>query len=87
MTLSVTEITKRWLANRGYQGLCIDGEEGCGCDIDDLFPCNSSPRNCVGGYRFECERCDRENCDQRNDDFGVIFSSDKDFCKPIYKEE
>lgn len=36
MTLSVKEVMKKWLANRGYQGLC---SEDCGCDIDDLFPC------------------------------------------------
>lgn len=81
MTLSVKEVMKKWLANRGYQGLC---SEDCGCDIDDLFPCGEYCGACRAAYRFECERCDRKNCDRRNDDYGVLFSDDKDFCKPVY---
>lgn len=83
MTLSVKAILERWLKNRGYQGLCTDE---CGCDLYDLFPCGECQGGkCRAAYRFDCERCDRRNCDKRNDDFGVLFSEEKDFCKPIYK--
>ena len=82
MSLTVKEIMGKWLANRGYAGLCADE---CGCAIDDLFPCGESQGGrCRAAYRFDCERCERKNCDRRNDDFGVLFSDQKDFCRPIY---
>ena len=82
MTLSVKEILERWLHSRGYDGLC---SEDCGCDYYDLFPCGGDQGGrCRAAYRFECEKCDRKDCDKRNDDFGVLFSDDKEFCRPIY---
>lgn len=83
MSIPVKEIVSRWLAKRGYDGICNDD---CGCCSDDLFPCDNYCGNCVPAYRFDCERCDRKNCSKRNDDYGALFSSEKDFCKPIYKE-
>lgn len=85
MSLDVETIVKRWLRNRGYQGLCC---EECGCDIDDLFPCCEYQRGrCKPAYRFDCYRCTREGCEKRNVDYDTLFAESKDFCRPIYKEE
>jgi len=42
--MNVSEIIKAYLREHGYDGLCNPGE--CGCDIDDLMPCDSP----CGGY-------------------------------------
>lgn len=47
--MDVAKIVEEWLRNNGYTGLCT---EGCGCSIDDLFPCAgcSGLEKCEPGY-------------------------------------
>jgi len=54
MTFTVKDIVKEWLTTNHWSGLC--GDE-CGCDVDDLFPCEACPDECWPGYRRICTRC------------------------------
>lgn len=48
--MTVKEIVKEHLEKNGYGGLF--NEEGpCGCEIDDLIPCNGECDQCVPGYK------------------------------------
>lgn len=40
--IDIPEIIRRWLEENGYDGLsCSDGDDVCGCGIDNLFPCGA----------------------------------------------
>jgi hypothetical protein len=43
--MNVRDIIRAYLLVDKADGLCNPGLE-CGCDIDDLIPCNSDPYNC-----------------------------------------
>jgi hypothetical protein len=43
LQMNVQEILKNHLKSIGADGLCCDG---CGCGIDDLFPCDKTPSEC-----------------------------------------
>ena len=55
--MNVKEIVKQWLKDNGYDGLfldnnCPDGDENCGCSIDDFAPCGEGPLpECEPAYR------------------------------------
>ena len=42
--------TDAWLRAHGYAGLCLPGDEPCGCQLDDLRPCGEVSDLCVPGY-------------------------------------
>ena len=44
------DIIIEWLKEHGFDGLCMPDEE-CGCQIDDLVPCDSSPCLCQPGKK------------------------------------
>jgi hypothetical protein len=55
---NLKEITRQWLAEHGYSGLYDDF--GCGCHIDDLFPCGNPSDQCVAGYAREPDEDEEE---------------------------
>jgi hypothetical protein len=82
--MTISEIIKKYLADNGYDGLCLDGE-GCGCYIDDLMPCCSASV-CFPGYEYNinmgktCEGCEDEcpflDMDEPISEYGRICSSE-----------
>lgn len=60
--MTVKEIIVKYLKDNGCDGLCY---EDCGCEIDDLFPCERVNGSCDGeeyinggcepGHRMLCE--------------------------------
>lgn len=61
--LSMEQIVEKYLKENGYDGLYSDdyiafGEDGCGCFLGDLFPCNPEWMNvyhCRAGVKHENE--------------------------------
>ena len=43
MMLSVAEIVAEAIRKQGADGMCTD--DGCGCGLDDLFPCGDGPHS------------------------------------------
>lgn len=65
MTLDVHVITRVFLKENGYDGLCNPDLE-CGCFKEDLFPCGfAGVESCRPGYRapIEPSRTYGEGCD------------------------
>lgn len=50
---SVMEIVADYLKNNGYDGL-YNSDAECGCDLDELMPCEGSPDSCQPGYKVGC---------------------------------
>ena len=50
--MTVREIIKNYLKERHYDGLCGDG---CGCGIDNLFPCGEINTDCQPAYAHKCD--------------------------------
>ena len=61
--MNLRELTRKWLEANGYEGLA---GEYCGCEINDLMPCDEPNINCQPAYKRICpgaENCpDSENC-------------------------
>jgi len=53
--MTIKEIVISYLKEHGFEGLC---SEDCGCDIDDLAPCESSMVECVPAMRVPCPGTD-----------------------------
>jgi hypothetical protein len=54
-------IIREYLVWHRYDGLA--GND-CGCEIDDLMPCdNPSPCDCVPGHRHECREDECRECE------------------------
>jgi len=52
--MTVKEIIVKYLKENGYDGLRHpDGE--CGCEINDLGPCDGTLDNCEPGYKVKCD--------------------------------
>jgi len=51
--MTVKEIIKTYLREHGYDGLYNNGE--CGCEIDDIGPCESIIDDCRPGYKVPCD--------------------------------
>jgi hypothetical protein len=43
--IPVKEIVKQYLIDNNFDGLT--DEEGCSCEVDDLFPCDNVQLYCV----------------------------------------
>ena len=48
----VRNIIKDWLKEHGYDGLFNDE---CGCDLNDLMPCDRDCGECQPGYKQPCD--------------------------------
>ena len=54
--MNVTEIVRTYLIENGFDGLYDpNSSEGCGCKIDDLFPCGELYEKCVPGHLVKCD--------------------------------
>ncbi len=51
--MNIKEIVANYLVEKGYGGL-YDADCECGCEIDDLFPCDDVCPDCVAGYKILC---------------------------------
>lgn len=50
--MSGKEIVKRYLRDNWFDGLyCFSCYESCGCEIDDLMPCDSMTHECYPGIK------------------------------------
>ena len=49
--MEVKEIVEQYLRTNNYGGLYSGYECGCGCEIDDLMPCDSNCAGCHPGYK------------------------------------
>ncbi len=58
--INVKTILSEYLKQHGYDGLFnAELECGCGCTIDDLFPCEADFSECEPAYKLECP-CENE---------------------------
>ena len=46
----VLDIVAAYLVDNGYDGLCNDWYDGCGCECVDLAPCSDIQLDCQPGY-------------------------------------
>ncbi len=53
--LTARDILKKSIMDLGYDGLCGDEFDGCGCVLSDLAPCNSDALQCYPGYKVPCD--------------------------------
>lgn len=54
--MNVKEIVYSYLINNKYDGLFC---EDCGCQVNDLMPCNNVIDHCEAGHKVPC---DPETC-------------------------
>jgi hypothetical protein len=60
--MTVEDIVHGWLNEHGYGGLYSDSG-GCGCELDDLWPCGYHFNDCKPGYKVQCDgTCDDPPC-------------------------
>lgn len=55
--MTIRDIVVAWLKEHGYDGLC---EEECGCNLNDIMPCNLEGKaRCRAGKicNGPCENC------------------------------
>ena len=50
MKKDVLNIVAMHLIDHGFDGLCNDTYDGCGCALPDLMPCDNSPTECLPAY-------------------------------------
>jgi len=67
--MTVREIVKAQLEEKGYDGLCT---RDCGCGLDDLMPCNDWCGNCEPARKITVTQAMRES------EEGVDFDPDWD---------
>lgn len=48
--IGAIQIVEKYLRENGFDGLAGDG---CGCEVDDLAPCESISNECIPGYKIE----------------------------------
>jgi len=48
--INVKKIVRDYLIANNYDGL-VDSDGGCGCWLDDLFPCDLPCQTCRPGYK------------------------------------
>ena len=63
--MDVKQIVKEYLIEYDYSGL-VSEENECGCELDDLFPCErDSIASCQPGYRHTCRGPGKEgDCEE-----------------------
>ena len=62
--VNVRTIVEKHLRRCGFDGLWNDFAE-CGCELDDLMPCDGEVTRCEPGYKIPCgDDCPLDgNCD------------------------
>lgn len=71
--VNLYEIVKNYLIAHGYDGL-YNTYLDCGCEIDDLFPCDSCEGECQPGYKVDCDCTDGS---WREHDFHIVSEKPK----------
>lgn len=56
----VIDIVKAYLESNGFSGL-VSGDNGCGCELDDLVPCGRDFATCEPGYKHNDPRGDPQS--------------------------
>ena len=51
------EIVATYLRKHGYDGL-YNAAADCGCEVDDLWPCEAPGDDCEPGYKVPCPGAD-----------------------------
>jgi len=51
--MNLKEIAVEYLKNNGFDGL-YNEFIGCGCENDDLMPCDGPRDDCVPGHKIPC---------------------------------
>ena len=51
--MNVKEIIEKYLKDNGFDGLCNSDSE-CGCDLEDLMPCDNECGDCEPAYKHKC---------------------------------
>ena len=49
--MEIRQITEKWLRANNYDGLVT---EDCGCEVNDLMPCDNYKPDCCAGYKVPC---------------------------------
>ena len=49
--MEIRQIVEKWLRANNYDGLVT---ENCGCEVDDLMPCDNYRPDCTAGYKVPC---------------------------------
>lgn len=60
--MNVRDTMKEKLSENGYDGL-YSNFAGCGCEVDDLMPCEYDQGNCEPGYKVQCPGDGECECD------------------------
>lgn len=68
--MNIKNIIYKYLKDNNYTGLCGDD---CGCELEDLFPCDNDYSNCEPGYKIKCKDCDKKDCLYRNERIGFCI--------------
>lgn len=72
MSISVDFMIKQYLESMGADGLCNPDEE-CGCDLDDLAPCDClNLEECKAARKMKAEPDSRESIDFGEEYYQVI---------------
>ncbi len=71
--MTVKEIVREWLREKGYDGLCA---EDCGCSVDDLMPCSGygASEDCMAGYS---QKATEEEKEVYGENIDCIFTTEK----------
>jgi len=58
--MTVIELLKKWLTDKGKDGL-VSRDRECGCELSDLVPCDNDFSHCEPGYKVACTPdCDHD---------------------------
>jgi len=52
--MTVYDIIYEYLVENLYDGLS-NGDHGCACERDELFPCGREILGCIPGYKIPCD--------------------------------
>lgn len=77
MKMTVRDIVKEYIITHGGDGLC---DTDCGCGIDDLFPCDSNPAECIVAKKIKVTQ---EMIDKKD----LLYEVGDDYFEPIEIEE
>lgn len=60
-SLTLKNMTLRYLKKNSFDGLFLDGE--CSCDCENLFACGEMNENCQAGNKKDCTQCKHVKAD------------------------
>lgn len=78
--MTCKEIIKKYLTENNFNGLVHRGE--CGCEIDDISPCDEYCLMCEPAYKWYCKKCSNRGDCWISDEYG-----DMKWCMNVKKQE